>query len=86
MMKKTTITNDFHCEICNSFVRSSFDEDRRVAAKLAERRRMSKNTANLRQSVQICVPIYLHLIPRRNGDTQNPRGEVRGVIPEKMSY
>ena len=29
---------------------------------------------------------HIHLIPRRNGDTPNPRGGVRGVIPEKMSY
>ena len=34
--KKTTITNDFHCETCNSFVRSSFDENGRVAAKIKE--------------------------------------------------
>jgi len=29
---------------------------------------------------------HLHLIPRRDGDTPNPRGGVRGVIPDKMSY
>ena len=29
---------------------------------------------------------HIHLIPRRNGDTPNPRGGVRGVIPEKMAY
>ena len=29
---------------------------------------------------------HIHLIPRRDGDTQNPRGGVRGVIPHKMSY
>lgn len=29
---------------------------------------------------------HIHLIPRRVGDTPNPRGGVRGVIPEKMSY
>lgn len=29
---------------------------------------------------------HIHLIPRRSGDTSNPRGGVRGVIPEKMSY
>ena len=29
---------------------------------------------------------HIHLIPRRNGDTPNPRGGVRGVIPDKMSY
>lgn len=29
---------------------------------------------------------HVHLIPRRDGDTQNPRGGVRGVIPDKMGY
>jgi diadenosine tetraphosphate (Ap4A) HIT family hydrolase len=29
---------------------------------------------------------HIHLIPRRNGDTANPRGGVRGVIPDKMGY
>lgn len=29
---------------------------------------------------------HIHLIPRRDGDTPSPRGGVRGVIPEKMSY
>ena len=29
---------------------------------------------------------HIHLIPRRNDDTPYPRGGVRGVIPEKMSY
>ncbi|MEU5242833.1 HIT family protein [Streptomyces asoensis] len=29
---------------------------------------------------------HIHLIPRRQGDTPNPRGGVRGVIPAKMSY
>jgi ATP adenylyltransferase len=29
---------------------------------------------------------HLHLIPRRDGDTPNPRGGVRGVIPDKMGY
>jgi ATP adenylyltransferase len=29
---------------------------------------------------------HTHLIPRRVGDTLNPRGGVRGVIPDKMSY
>jgi diadenosine tetraphosphate (Ap4A) HIT family hydrolase len=29
---------------------------------------------------------HIHLIPRRDGDTPNSRGGVRGVIPEKMSY
>lgn len=29
---------------------------------------------------------HVHLIPRRKGDTPDPRGGVRGVIPEKMHY
>ena len=29
---------------------------------------------------------HMHLIPRRDGDTPNPRGGVRGAIPEKMDY
>lgn len=29
---------------------------------------------------------HIHLIPRRDGDTPNPRGGVRGVIPGKMDY
>jgi ATP adenylyltransferase len=29
---------------------------------------------------------HIHLIPRRDGDTSHPRGGVRGVIPNKMSY
>ena len=29
---------------------------------------------------------HIHLIPRRDGDTLNPRGGVRGVIPDKMDY
>lgn len=29
---------------------------------------------------------HLHLIPRRKGDVEEPRGGVRGVIPEKQKY
>jgi ATP adenylyltransferase len=29
---------------------------------------------------------HIHLIPRRDGDTPNPRGGIRGVIPDKMDY
>ena len=30
--------------------------------------------------------VHLHLIPRYQGDMDNPRGGVRGVIPSKQSY
>jgi diadenosine tetraphosphate (Ap4A) HIT family hydrolase len=29
---------------------------------------------------------HIHLIPRRKGDIDNPRGGVRGVIPTKRIY
>ncbi len=35
------------------------------------------------QTIQHC---HIHLIPRRNGDMLDPRGGVRGVIPEKQKY
>ena len=30
--------------------------------------------------------VHIHLIPRYKGDMENPRGGVRGVIPEKQKY
>lgn len=30
--------------------------------------------------------LHVHLIPRHRGDVENPRGGVRGVIPEKQDY
>ncbi len=30
--------------------------------------------------------VHIHLIPRYKGDMENPRGGVRGVIPEKQQY
>ena len=35
------------------------------------------------QSIMHC---HLHLIPRRKDDVEDPRGGVRGVIPEKQKY
>ena len=29
---------------------------------------------------------HVHMIPRRDGDCADPRGGVRGVIPEKQKY
>ena len=29
---------------------------------------------------------HVHLIPRRKGDVGNPKGGIRGVIPDKQSY
>ena len=35
------------------------------------------------QSIMHC---HLHLIPRRKGDVEDPRGGVRGLIPKKQKY
>lgn len=35
---------------------------------------------------QTVFHVHVHLIPRREGDVKNPRGGVRGVIPEKQCY
>ena len=37
-------------------------------------------------SGQTVMHCHIHLIPRRKGDMSDPRGGVRGVIPEKQSY
>lgn len=35
---------------------------------------------------QTVMHLHVHLIPRYTGDIENPRGGVRGVIPEKRIY
>lgn len=35
---------------------------------------------------QTIFHVHVHLIPRRAGDAEQPRGGVRGVIPDKQSY
>lgn len=35
------------------------------------------------QTVMHC---HIHIIPRYDGDVEDPRGGVRGVIPSRMSY
>ena len=35
---------------------------------------------------QTVMHAHIHLIPRRVGDVEDPRGGVRGCVPEKMGY
>ncbi|NLD50961.1 MAG: HIT family protein [Clostridiaceae bacterium] len=35
---------------------------------------------------QTVMHLHIHLIPRYRGDMENPKGGVRGVVPEKRGY
>ena len=35
---------------------------------------------------QTVMHVHVHLIPRYNGDVKNPRGGIRGIIPDKQNY
>lgn len=35
---------------------------------------------------QTVMHVHVHLIPRYDGDVENPRGGIRGVIPRKQKY
>jgi len=35
---------------------------------------------------QTVMHLHVHLVPRYSGDVENPRGGVRGVIPDKRIY
>lgn len=35
---------------------------------------------------QSVMHLHVHLIPRYKGDVENPRGGVRGIIPQKQNY
>jgi diadenosine tetraphosphate (Ap4A) HIT family hydrolase len=42
---------------------------------------------NISEAAGQTVPhVHIHLIPRFKGDVKEPRGGIRGVIPEKKNY
>ena len=43
-------------------------------------------TNNGESAGQTIFHCHIHLIPRRDDDTENPKGGVRGVIPNKQGY
>jgi diadenosine tetraphosphate (Ap4A) HIT family hydrolase len=42
---------------------------------------------NINEAAGQTVPhVHIHLIPRYEGDVEEPRGGVRGVVPERRNY
>jgi diadenosine tetraphosphate (Ap4A) HIT family hydrolase len=42
---------------------------------------------NINEAAGQTVPhVHIHLIPRYEGDVEEPRGGVRGVVPERKNY
>ena len=35
---------------------------------------------------QTIFHFHIHIIPRRKGDIENPKGGIRGIIPDKQKY
>mgnify|MGYP002398252804 CR=1 FL=1 len=74
------------------------ERERRDADRLIQicRKRISTNDSSVtgfniginngESAGQTIFHSHIHLIPRRDGDTPQPRGGVRGVIPDKMGY
>ena len=87
--------------VTNRHVSSYFDLDKDEIAELDKViKQQKKELINLDSSIsgfnigvnigedagQSIMHCHIHLIPRRKGDVEDPRGGVRGVIPSKQKY
>ena len=75
--------NEKELNACNELIKkikSKIEND----DKLVEGFNLGTNAGKVAgQTIMHC---HIHLIPRRNGDVENPQGGVRGVIPLKQHY
>ena len=39
-----------------------------------------------KDAIQTIFHFHIHVIPRRKGDIENPKGGIRGVISNKQRY
>ena len=68
---------------CNSLVRIVKDE---IIKKDETVKGFNLGTNIGKVSGQSIMHCHFHLIPRRDGDVENPQGGVRSVIPNKQHY
>ena len=68
---------------CNSLVRIVKDE---ILKKDKTVKGFNLGTNIGKVSGQSIMHCHFHLIPRRDGDVENPQGGVRSVIPNKQHY
>ena len=68
---------------CNSLVRILKDE---ILEKDETVKGFNLGTNIGKVSGQSIMHCHFHLIPRRDGDVENPQGGVRSVIPKKQHY
>jgi len=68
---------------CNILINSIKEELEREDSSISGFNIGVNNGIDAGQSVMHC---HIHLIPRRKGDTKNPKGGIRGVIPSKQKY
>ena len=68
---------------CNDLVQIVKDE---IIAKDPSVKGFNLGTNIGKVSGQSILHCHLHLIPRREGDVDNPQGGVRSVIPNKQHY
>ena len=61
-----------------------FEADENLRIKLFELVDIGMNCGEM--AGQSIMHLHIHLIPRYQGDTTDPKGGIRGVIPEKMHY
>jgi diadenosine tetraphosphate (Ap4A) HIT family hydrolase len=75
--------NDNEVIACNDLIKIT-KEEILLKDPLVKGFNIGTNIGNVSgQSVMHC---HIHLIPRREGDVENPQGGVRSVIPSKQHY
>jgi len=75
--------NDDELIACNDLIRSIKDE---ILEKDETVKGFNIGTNINKIAGQSIMHCHIHLIPRREGDVENPQGGVRSVIPKKQHY